>query len=713
LFSGSNRRGGAKKCACRWAEAGFLCLLLVLQLGGGSAWAREYRLEFAGNQAFSEGRLRQAAAEELAALPFSEFPAATADDAAFQMELAYRQDGYAFARVSYAFQPEEAPERLVFSVSEGPRVTVAGILFAGNTVFGSEELLAFFVEEKGGFSGLASLPFVEADMRAALSEIRDLYLGEGYSQVLVGEPEFDFSEDRSRVTVRCAIQEGVRRTITEVGFHEDVGPEALALLEDLPEELLGKPYVPRRKLLLQSRVREIFSELGFPDAEVTVLESSGLNFSQVRLDVAIDSGPRASIGSIVIRGNERTGEAFIRDRLTLAEGDRYSASAKQKSFRRLYQTGLFSRVAIGLAEGAGEGERVLEVDLQEAMAREVFLQGGWGSYELLRGGAGYQENNLFGTGRVFRLEAGGSTKSANLQATVTDPWLLGSEISADFPVHYRRREEPSFTREELGASLLFSRKFQKGLAVTLGYLYRASNITEVDSLSLTEVLERDYTTASARFQVSRDRRDDIFFPSSGHRAFAAAELADPFLGSGISYYRFNLGLRKFLPLSEKNTLALRYDSGLILPGRGQLTIPIGERFFNGGENTVRSFKEAQLGPRDAAGEPLGGDAFNVFAIELRRRLTERLAASLFFDYGNVSPNRTREELGEQPFAHRSEVIDATLADYFKGFRPGVGCGLLYLLPVGPARLDFAWNPDRDRERGEDEYAIHFSIGTAF
>jgi outer membrane translocation and assembly module TamA len=110
---------------------------------------------------------------------------------------------------------------------------------------------------------------------------------------------------------------------------------------------------------------------------------------------------------------------------------------------------------------------------------------------------------------------------------------------------------------------------------------------------------------------------------------------------------------------------------------------------------------------------LGGDAFNVFAIELRRMLTERLAGSVFFDYGNISPNRSREELAEPPFSDRSQVIDATLAGYFKDLRPGIGCGLLYLLPIGPARLDFAWNPDRDKERGEAGYVIHFSLGAAF
>lgn len=715
MFSVSSRKLAV--CLC-------CALLLLTELTAGSGTvsaqpaegqvAKEYTLVFTGNQAFSEGRLRQVAAEELAALGHTDFPAATADDAAFQMEQAYKREGYAFATVSYRLSgaPEEVAT-LEFTVSEGAQVIVQGVEFTGNTAFDRDALLAFFEGESRDFLGLGKLLFVETEISAALSAIRDLYLSEGYSQALIGDPVFSYSEDRSRVTVHCAIQEGTRRTIAAVEFHGDTDSEGMGLLADLPEELIGKAYVPRRKLLLKSRVQEIYGNLGFPAAEVTVSDSAGVNFSQVRLDVTIVSGPKVKIAGIAIHGNERTTDAFIRSRLALQVGDMYSGDGKQASFRKLYRTGLFSRVAIELMDGSSPGEGVLEVTVQEAMAREVFVQGGWGSYELLRGSAGYQHNNIFGTGRVFGLEAGGSVKSVNVQANLTDPWLMGSDITAALPVYFRRREEPSFTREEVGGSLLFSRNFFGGVGVTLGYLYRESNIVELASTSLSEVSESSYTTASAKLQATTDSRNDIFFPTSGHKAFGAVEIADPSLGSGISFYRFNLGMRKFLPLSEKNTLGLRFDTGVILPGRDQLSIPIGERFFNGGENTVRSFKESQLGPKDLQGEPLGGDAFNVFAIELRHRLTERLAASLFFDYGNVSPNRTREENGEPPFTDRSEVIDATFADYFKGFRPGLGCGLLYLLPIGPARLDFAWNPDQDKERSEEGYLIHFSIGTAF
>ena len=681
-----------------------------LPAAGGS----QHQIIFQGNRVLSEGNLRQAAVEELADLDLSPFPEARADDAAFMMELTYRRRGHAFATVDYRFYAENGRAFLEFTIAEGPQVVVESISIVGNSRFSSRELLAFFTEDSRRFPGVAGpLLYVETEVRDALAAIRDLYLAEGYARVVVEEPVFTFSQDRSRVTIHCRIQEGEQRLLVAAEFSGEILAGLEGELAALAGEGSGRPYVPRRRLQIMNRVQDLYANRGYPEAEIVVAEAEDSDFARVRLLGRIHSGPPVTIAGVLIGGNERTSAEFIRSRLRLLEGDLYSAEKKQDSFQSLYQSGLFSRVAIVLDQGPTETERNLLVQVEEVAAREIFLQGGWGSYELLRASAGFQENNLLGTGRVFRLEGGGSMRSTNVQASLMDPWLLGSDFSADFPVYFRRRQEPSFTREEQGAALFLARDLSQALSLTMGYLYRENTILDIASVAEVATAESDYTVASVKAQLSWDSRDDIFFPTIGHKAFVAAEIADALLGSGVAYQRYTLGLRTFLPLDSRNTLGLRYDTGIVLPGRDQVDIPMGERFFNGGENSVRSFRQSELGPKDSLGEPLGGNGFQVISLELRHRFTDQLAGSLFIDYGNVSPNRSREEEGLPPFADRSQVIDATLSDYFRDFRPGLGLGLQYLLPVGPARLDLAWNPARDRERHEESFALHFSIGMAF
>ena len=354
---------------------------------------------------------------------------------------------------------------------------------------------------------------------------------------------------------------------------------------------------------------------------------------------------------------------------------------------------------------------MLIVIVAETRAKELFFEPGWGSYEKLRLRVGFQEKNLFGTGRIFRTQATGSLKARSLSGGLTDPFFFNTDIKADLTGFYNHRDEPSFTREDLGMAFALTKRLSDNVLSTAQYMIRSTDISDVDDFN--EQSQGAYYYASIKGQLTYDTRNDLFFPTSGQRLFGSAEQADEFLGGSINLTRLTGGVRHFFSLARYTVLGVRYTTGLILPGSGEVTLPLSERFFNGGENTVRSFKESELGPKDPSGNPVGGYGFNVFNLELRQRLIGNLIGTVFVDYGNISPNRSRTKGGLQSYDSRSDVISDTLDDFFKDFRPGVGFGLQYLLPVGPARVDFAFNPDQSSQRDEDFFVMHFSIGTAF
>jgi len=680
--------------------------------GGPTVQSRpaEGGIRFVGNRELSARDLETAAAAELADFA-SHHRLAAVDDAAYRMELAYREKGYAFVVVDYRLEADS----VTFTVNEGPRVILTGITITGNTVFSAKELLArlgggdgFVVPGAGGGHS-----FVEAKITEGMAAIRALYYREGYREVTVSGPLLSFSPDRSRVEATVVVTEGVRWTVSAVrypaGLPDCVG-EPFAAAD---KEFSGKPFSRRRKLLLKSRLVEALGECGYPESRVVIREESGGVPGAVVLTADIDSGPAVTIAAIKVVGNQRTGVDFIRERLALVAGEPYRESKKRQSFRNLYGTGLFAKVELSLGGEAGSTARPLLVRVEEGAARQVSGEVGWGSYELLRSRVGYEDRNLYGTGRSLRLEGGGSFKGGDLQAGVTDPWLLGSGITADLPLYFRYREEPSFTREESGGGLYLSRAMGEATTATLGYLLRRTDITAMDADAQLEGEESGYNLASLKLQGTVDSRNDIFFPTAGGKTFAALEVADAVLGSDLAFYRFTIGCRRFRELTSRLTLGFRYDTGLIIPGRNQETIPLGERFYNGGENTVRSFREGTLGATDLAGNPVGGMGYNVVSVELRRMLTDSVAASLFVDYGNLSPNRSRAQAGESAFTSSSQVVNATVKDFFSDFKPALGCGVQYLLPVGPARLDVAWNPDQHAESFGESVVVHFSIGMAF
>ncbi|MEJ2286347.1 MAG: BamA/TamA family outer membrane protein, partial [Desulfobacterales bacterium] len=480
-----------------------------------------------------------------------------------------------------------------------------------------------------------------------------------YLDAVVKEPELDFSEDRSQVTLTIRIEEGAAYTIHRIDIGGDGFEGAREDLDKIRREMIGKPFFRRQQLLLKTRILEICGNFGYPDAVVEIERRAGAEAGQVVLDANISSGPRVLIAAVEIRGYERTRPDFIRNRMQLKAGDYYNLALQKASFRDLYRTGIFSKVDFELEKTEDPDQRILVVTVAETLAKEVFFEPGWGSYEKLRLRVGFQEKNLFGTGRIFRTQATGSLKAHSLSGGLTD-----------------------------------------------GYMLRTTDITDVDDFD--ELSEGNYNYASVKGQLTYDTRNDLFFPTTGQRLFGAAEQADEFLGSGINLTRLTGGLRLFFSLARGTVLGARYTTGLIIPGRDEVTLPLSERFFNGGENTVRSFKESELGPKDPSGNPVGGYGFNVVNLELRQRLIGNLIGTVFLDYGNVAPNRSLPADDS-----RSDVISDTLDDFFKDFRPGVGFGLQYLLPVGPARVDFAFNPDRRSRDDEDFFVMHFSIGTAF
>ena len=707
----------------------------------------DWRLVVSGNQRLPEAQLLKSAQEELALFAKQGHAASAIDDAAFQMELTYHHAGYPAAVVDYEIKAET--RQVFFQVQEGARLLIKDIIFEGNQGLARDRLLALDALIKEALAKHQSFPYVVETIDTLIGSIRTLYLAEGYleikAQVLTPEVS-EAQADPEPINLTIILQEGPRFKVGEVSVHGDIPPSLSAKIAAIISAMQGavpsspaadagqypsdehggssqsslvldggKVYQRRQKLLLKTQLHDCYENAGYADVTVTVFEEIDPQKSLVRLFANVDSGKPATVKGIQISGNERTSKDFILSRLQLELDAQYRLDDKRDSFSQLYQTGLFSSVELRLVD-AGEqdsGQKMVEVEVQERKVREIYLEPGWGSYELLRLKSGYKDSNIFGSGRILRFDSAISIMGRSLEVGVSDPWFLGSDITVGLPFHYRYRTEPAFTMETSGADLYLLKTIHKKVTVNMDYQYSKNVVTDIGpDLSLLG-LATNYNTASLSGQLTRDTRDDMFFPTTGYRGNVALSIARPSFGGTIAYNRLLTGVRYFYPLTGGSIVGLRFNTGMILPAGDQQSIPVGERFFNGGESSVRSFQASQLGPVDAKGDPLGGTAFSTYTVEWRKKFTQDLAWSLFFDMGNVAPNRTMVN-GQSPLALDADtLIQATWRDYLSDFRSGVGTGIQYMLPVGPARLDLAFNPDRDPARNEADYVVHFSIGMAF
>ncbi|KAA3605810.1 MAG: outer membrane protein assembly factor BamA [Planctomycetota bacterium] len=641
--------------------------------------------EFEGNQNIGRGELENAAVDEFVDLEKYGYRRAEVDDAAFMMESYYRDQGYPFARVRYRYRPQGDRLLVRFLVEEGPRTNLEKIRITGNSLFTNQELYGFFLTGNATEPGPNSW-FVQSKVDSAASGIRTAYMAQGYLEAQVVSIEPILNKERTQARLRVVIEEGIRHFIQRV---------RLPALDDLPQKALQEaaekfhrlPYYPRRNQEVRSALEEVLAEAGHADAKVETNRISRKDGREI-MDVQWTPGPKVTIQAIEVLGNEKTSSSFIRSRLRLQPGVVFSRSGERESFARLYQTGLFKTIDMRL-KGTGE-QRILEVEVEENPTIEITVAPGYGSYEKLRTKLGIRENNLFGTGRALRGEFKLSMKSESVLVGFTSPWLFGSDLSLDVPVFTRRREEPAFVHRESGFGLLLKRQWSQPLSTTFGYSLSHSEISELEGAVGARVVAEDVRLASLFLEPRHDTRNDLFNPSAGHLGSIRLEYGDDFLGSQLNFQRTQLSYSSYSSFSEDWILAFSARTGFIRPLGDTEAIPLQERFFNGGEDSVRSFEESRLGPRDRRGRPLGGEVRNILNLELRHRLFGNVYGALFFDYGNVGRD---------------------FEDYWDGFRSGVGTGLRYLLPVGAVRLDAGYKPDR--LPGESTFEVHLSVGMAF
>jgi len=189
-----------------------------------------------------------------------------------------------------------------------------------------------------------------------------------------------------------------------------------------------------------------------------------------------------------------------------------------------------------------------------------------------------------------------------------------------------------------------------------------------------------------------DGTDDPLNPSRGGVTSFTAEQVGGVLGGDFNFYKLQGEGKVYHRLTEEMVLAGRLKLGFADPFNGSMSeVPLFERFFAGGSNSVRGYGRHRLGPLSASDDPFGGRSLIEGALELRRQFTTKIGGAVFLDFGQVSVRSFDFPIDNLKYA--------------------VGFGVRYTTPAGPLRLDlgFVLEPPR----GDQSWQVHFSIGQFF
>ncbi|MHB8842891.1 MAG: outer membrane protein assembly factor BamA, partial [Candidatus Aquicultor sp.] len=548
--------------------------------------------------------------------------------------------------------------------------------------------------EKGYFywitsSGVYKKELLEQD----LEKISSFYFNHGYLKAKVGEPTVRHEGDWIYITI--PIEEGQPYKMGQVNVSGDLiqpKDKLMASLVITKEKFYNREAIRKDILMLN----DLYSYDGYAFAEINPQIKEDPAALKVDLVYEIKKGSKVYFERIDIVGNVKTRDNVIRREFKVAEKGLFDAKALRKSNENLHRLDFFEEINLSTSPGSQEDRMKLKAEVKEKMTGSFSVGAGYSAVENFLVMGQISERNLFGRGQRLSLDAqlGSVTKRYNLG--FVEPWLLGTRVSSETNIYNWTRIYDQYTKDSIGGSVGFGYPILE--EDTRGYItygYDDANVTAVtdDAAQVIQDMKGRHQTSSVRLTLRRDTRDLIFNTTKGSLNSASVEYAGGPLGGTNYFTRFLASSGWYLPFFGETTFFINGKWGYMTKNAGG-DLPLYEKFYLGGINSIRGFKYNTISPTDpATGQVIGGEQMVQFNLEFIFPLIQKagLKGLVFFDAGNVFTKDQTIDLGN--------------------LRKSVGVGVRWYSPIGPLRVEWGWN--FEPKSGEDTSNWEFTVGTFF
>lgn len=683
------------------------------------------------------------------------------EDSSRAIEDYFHQRGYRDATAIY--MREEVPGELTvrFTISRGPRYLVDSIAVNGATAIPAGELTPIVRLKIGDPFVQAAVDAAVAGIRGLYRSrgFTRAMVTPKVSVLPAGErPSVDV--DR-HVEVTLDITEGPRTLVGAIDVMGNRVLSTDQLRATFAT-MVGRSYSEVDVASDRDRIDLEYRNRGYETVVVEPRVTLSDGDTRANVLFSVTEGQQVIVDHIIIVGNKRTSTTTIQRELTLKPGEPLGYAARIESQQRLSALGLFRRVNITELTHESESRRDVLVQVEEAPPTSISYGGGLEGFTLLRptGPNGQAEerfeyaprglfevtrSNLWGKNRSLDFFTRATLKSRDIVireavvtaaptttttssygineyrvlATYREPKLfntpadilltgiLDQAIRSSF--NFQTRE----VRAELGAHITPRASVAGRYSFQHTRLFDQALTPDQDPV-LIDRLFPQVRLSKLSNSVIRDSRDDLLDPSRGTFLALNTDLAMRAIGSEVGFIKtfgqafeyFRLPLRRRIIFATAERVGVAHGFTRLVPsptgvGFESTTqeLPASERFFAGGDTTVRGFALDRLGTPatiSATGFPAGGNGEVIVNAELRIDVAKGFTGVTFVDAGNIFP----------------KASDLSVTD----LRPAAGFGVHYRSPIGPVRVELGFNLNR-RElvpgHLERRTVLHISLGQAF
>lgn len=607
----------------------------------------------------------------------------------------YKDEGYYNTTVESSTKISKTGKvDVAFTIKEGKKVYIKEITVTGNTAFKSKSLVKVLqTSKKGWLSWLTDSGILKRDLLAQDADrLVAYYNNNGFIDAKVGEPEVTQKDEW--LYINFNISEGDRYKVGTL----DVTGDLIESKSDLIglTQIVSEPYFSRKTLRDDIlKITDRYSEKGYAFAEVVPVTAKDDANKRVNITLNINKKELVHINRIVIKGNARTRDKVIRREMQVKENGLFNSVALKKSQDKLNRLEFFESVEIVPVPTMDETLMDLQVEVKEKATGNFSIGAGYSSVDSFMFMSEVRQNNFLGKGQRVSLKANISGVSNQYSFNFTEPHLADSKLLFGFDVFNWMREYDDFTKDSQGVGLRFGYPVWERWNMSTGYTYEDSTLSDVkDSASQVIKDSMDINVTSAvGLGFARDSRDKFTDPSTGSMNSINSKYAGGVLGGDAEFTKFEGSSSWYFPMPKETTFHYKLAAGYAFANVDD-KLPVFEKFYLGGMNTIRGFKSSNISPRDpVTEEKIGGGKMWYSNVEWIFPLVKDagLKGVVFFDCGNVYEENADWDFGD--------------------LKKSVGGGFRWLSPMGPLRLEWGYNIDPKEYEVQSNW--DFSIGGSF
>jgi outer membrane protein insertion porin family len=597
---------------------------------------------------------------------------------------------------------------LVVKIDEGPKLRVGDVVFEGATKL-PPSTLEWAMKDNRPHTFINWIIGKDVYKQNKLPDDIDLikkkFQENGYMEATVGQPRIEeytkrsiFFKKQKMARIIIPVNPGYLYRVGEITIE---GNKAFAAkgLRTMVKLQPGEVYSTKDREKTIEDISELYRNWGYLYIQVSPVENLDPKRKIVNVAFNISEGEIVYLNRLEFRGNNYTKDKVIRREMLVREGERFSLAMFKDSVLRIKQLGLvdLEKDPDFKTDPNDPTKMDVTVNVKELQRNNIQFSAGYSGYDGTFLAFSYSTVNFLGAGENLDLTIQQGKRIRNYSFGFSEPYLFDQPVTAGFNIYDRYYDYSAlglYTQKAKGVDLTLGARLFGYWRANLTYTIQKINVSYPEGTALAPIYgSGTFYESSVTPMLYRSTIDSPLTPRRGTMYSAFVKFAGSFLGGDIDIIKPQIEFSHYQPFISNHVIGIHAEYEFIKSYNGS-QVPYWEKFFLGGERSIRGYEVYSIGPKNEQGLILGGDKALVINAEYIVPIGGPLYGILFYDIGNS--------------------LASSRSISFKDMYTSTGLEARIFVPAlrVPFRLIFAYN-NRTLYTGQSNFAFRFAIGTTF